>query len=181
MAQLLLTRGNLKEAVGAYRTIVALDPKDARRGYHLGNALKAKGELEEAVAAYLAAAEVHEKKNPADANSLYNAACYRALTAAARFTAGGADAVRLAKEEADRSMGWLAKAVAAGLADAIQISRDDDLNSLRDREDFRKLLADVVAKLPLVERAQYYIRLSQWDKAAAEYRKAGLLAQAAAA
>src|SRR5262249_9051351 len=47
-------------------------------------------------AACRAAAERLEKKNPADGASLYNAACCRALTAAAQARAGGPDAARLA-------------------------------------------------------------------------------------
>jgi tetratricopeptide (TPR) repeat protein len=123
-------------------------------------------------AACRAAAAALEKKDPADAVSRYNAACCRALTAAAQAKAGGADAARLAKEEADRAMAWLTKAVAAGFDDLIGLGSDDDLDPLRDREDFRKLLADQVAKAPPVANARYHILLSEWDKAAAAYAKA---------
>jgi serine/threonine protein kinase/tetratricopeptide (TPR) repeat protein len=119
-----------------------------------------------------AAAERLEKRHPADPMSLYNAACCRALIAAAQARAGGPGAARLAKEEADRAMGWLRKAVAAGFADADQLRQDADLDPLRDREDFRKLLAVPVA----VAQARSYIRLSQWEKAAAAYAKADLRA-----
>jgi tetratricopeptide (TPR) repeat protein/serine/threonine protein kinase len=173
LAELLLSRGKVKEAVATYRRSVALDPENASAHRGLGNALKAKGDLDEAVAAYRAAAAAHEKKNPADANSLYNAACYRGQTAAAQARARGPDAARLAKEEADRAMAWLTKAVAAGFADFALLDEDTDLDSLRDREDFRKLLAD----LPPLAKARYYILRSQWDKAAAVYAKADLLAR----
>ena len=43
-------------------------------------------------------------------------------------------------------MDWLGKAVAAGFADATQMQRDTDLDALRDRADFQKLLADLRAK-----------------------------------
>jgi serine/threonine protein kinase/Flp pilus assembly protein TadD len=135
-----------------------------------------------------AAAERLEKQNPADPVSLYNAACCRAVIAAAQAQAGGPDAARLAKEEADRAMAWLTKAVAAGFGDATGFGVGGfgdaaeqflhaDLDPLRDREDFRKLLADLEAKSPPCARARYYILLSQWDKAAAEYAKAELWAR----
>jgi tetratricopeptide (TPR) repeat protein len=152
---------------------VVLKPEDASAHWRLGNALKAKGDLDKAVAAYRAAAAAHEKKNPADANSLYNAACYRGLTAAAQAQAKSPDAARLAKEEADRAMAWLTKAVAAGFTDFALLDKDTDLDCLRDREDFRKLVAD----FPPVSKARFYILRSQWDKAAAEYAKADLLAR----
>ena len=126
-------------------------------------------------AACRAAAERLEKRAPADPESLYDAACYRALIAAAQ--AGGPDSARLAQEEADRAMALLTKAVAAGFTDVALLSRDADLDPLRDREGFHKVLADLEAKAPPVVRAHYYIGLSQWDKAAAEYAKADLLAQ----
>jgi hypothetical protein len=56
-----------------------------------------------------------------------------------------ADAARLAREEADRAMAWLQKAIAAGYKDAAHMMKDKDLNALRDREDFKKLLADLEA------------------------------------
>jgi superkiller protein 3 len=121
-----------------------------------------------------AATAALEKRNPEDTVSLYNAACCRALTAAAYTKAGGPDAARLAKEEADRAMAWLTKAAAGGFSDAAQLGRDDDLDALRDREDFRKLRTDVVAKATALARARNYIRVSQWDQAAGEYSKADL-------
>jgi hypothetical protein len=98
------------------------------------------------------------------------------LIAAAQAQAGGPDAARLAKEEADRAMAWLTKAVAAGYANPAELSQDADVAFLRDREDFRKLLADAEAKALPVDKARYYILLSQWDPAAAEYAKADLVA-----
>ena len=40
-------------------------------------------------------------------------------------------------------MTWLKKAVAAGYHDAAHISKDHDLDALRDRDDFKKLLSDL--------------------------------------
>ena len=74
-------------------------------------------------------------------------------------------------------MAWLTKAVAAGFANFALLNEDSDLDALRDRADFRKLLADVEAKASPVAKARYYILRSQWDKAADEYAKADLLTQ----
>jgi hypothetical protein len=95
-----------------------------------------------------ATAEMWEKLNRTDAVSLYSAACYRAVTAAVQARTPGADAARLAKDDADRAMRWLTKAVAAGYKDAAHMRQDIDLDILRDRDDFRKLLADLEKKSP---------------------------------
>ena len=90
------------------------------------------------------ATEAFEKLNRTDANSLYNAACFRAVLAAALRGGGpSAESTKQAHEEADRAMTWLKKAVAAGYHDAAHISKDHDLDALRDRDDFKKLLSDL--------------------------------------
>ena len=90
------------------------------------------------------ATEAFEKLNRTDVNSLYNAACFRALLAAAlRAGAPSAESTKGAHEEADRAMNWLRKAVAAGYHDAAHLSKDHDLDALRDRDDFKKLLGDL--------------------------------------
>jgi hypothetical protein len=86
-------------------------------------------------------AEMWEKLNRTDTPSLYTAACMRAVTAAVLngSKTPGADATRLAKEEADRAMAWLKQAIAAGYKDVAHIKEDKDLDSLRERDDFEKL------------------------------------------
>ena len=93
-------------------------------------------------------AAMWEQLKRADAASLYTAACMRAVTAAVikvDAKTPGADATRLAKEEADRAMAWLQKAIAAGYKDAAHMQKDKDLDALRDREDFKKLLGELEA------------------------------------
>jgi serine/threonine protein kinase/Flp pilus assembly protein TadD len=97
----------------------------------------------------LAAAAEYEALNPTDAGGLYDAACYRAVCAAVlpqdpKTPAG--DAARLGKEQADLAMAWLGKAVAAGFVDTGHMKQDADLDALREREDFKKLLAELEAK-----------------------------------
>ena len=91
-------------------------------------------------------AEMWEKLNRTDADSLYNAACFRAVTAAVQAKNPGADATRLAKEDADRAMQWLLKAVQAGYKDAAHMKKDTDLDPLRERDDFKKLIAELEKK-----------------------------------
>jgi hypothetical protein len=96
-----------------------------------------------------ATAEMWERLNRADADSFYNAACFRAVTAAVIKVdpkTPGADAERLATEEADRAMVWLHKAVAAGYRNAGHVAKDTDLDTLRGREDFKKLLGELQDK-----------------------------------
>jgi serine/threonine protein kinase/tetratricopeptide (TPR) repeat protein len=87
-----------------------------------------------------------EKQNPTDAPDLYSAACCRAVTAELQAKAKDPDAARLAKEDADKAMAWLTKAVAAGYPDADYIKKDADLDFLRDREGFKKLVAELEKK-----------------------------------
>jgi hypothetical protein len=82
-----------------------------------------------------------EKLNRADADSLYHAACFRSVTAAVQAKDAAADAARLAKEETDRAMAWLNRAVAAGFEDRAHMAKDADLDMLREREDFEKLMS----------------------------------------
>ncbi len=91
-----------------------------------------------------ATTEMFEKRDHPDPASLYNAACFRAVTAAVcRAVDKGETAARRARIDADRAMAWLEQAVAAGMTDAVHMKTDPDLASLRDREDFKKLLGDV--------------------------------------
>jgi hypothetical protein len=87
-------------------------------------------------------AEMWEKLNRADGNSLYDAACMRAVTAAViRATdLKSGPQVKQANAEADRALVWLKRAVAAGYKNAVHMKKDADLNDLRDREDFKKLM-----------------------------------------
>jgi hypothetical protein len=93
-----------------------------------------------------ATAEMWEKLQRPEAVSFYTAACMRAVTAAViRANDKSVAAAKDATAEADRAMAWLKQAVAAGYKDAAHINEDKDLDALRNREDFKKLLADLQA------------------------------------
>ena len=95
-----------------------------------------------------ATAEMWEKLNRTDADNLYTAARFRAVAAGVQAKKPGADAARLAKDDADRAMEWLQKAVQAGYKDAAHMKKDADLDPLRARADFKKLLAELEKKFP---------------------------------
>jgi eukaryotic-like serine/threonine-protein kinase len=80
----------------------------------------------------------------AKADDLYNAACVYALCAAAAKQAK-APVVGIPGFErlADQAMALLKQAVAKGFKDAGHMKEDTDLESLRDRADFQKLIADL--------------------------------------
>jgi serine/threonine protein kinase/tetratricopeptide (TPR) repeat protein len=78
-----------------------------------------------------------------DAASLYQAARLRAVSAAV-LRETDSQSIPQAKEagaEADRAMAWLTQAVAAGYKNAAHLKQDNDLDVLRDRADFTKLVA----------------------------------------
>jgi tetratricopeptide (TPR) repeat protein len=75
-------------------------------------------------------------EHPDTADSLYGIGCVHALMN--RKSSDGA-------KQADLAMEWLKKAVAAGYKDTANIKTDTDLDALRGREDFKKLLAELEA------------------------------------
>ncbi len=77
-----------------------------------------------------------------DGDTLYRAACMHAVTAAV-IRRTDLKSVPQAREEADRAMAWLKQAVSAGYKDVANMKKDKDLDALRDREDFKKLLGSL--------------------------------------
>jgi tetratricopeptide (TPR) repeat protein len=97
------------------------------------------------------AAAMWERLDRKDADSLYGAACLRAITAAVfRSKSSEADGARQAGLEADLAMAWLSKAVAAGYdtpQHLAHMTRDPDLDAFRDRDDFRRLMAGLMDRV----------------------------------
>jgi hypothetical protein len=89
-------------------------------------------------------AERWEELLHADAGSLYDAACYRAVSAAVlRAADKSPEGVKQADAEANRAMDWLRQAVATGWSNPAHLAKDHDLDALRDRADFKKLVAEL--------------------------------------
>jgi hypothetical protein len=81
--------------------------------------------------------------------SLYNVACFfsRSMTGVDRDTKlSAANRDRCKARYANRAMEFLRQAVAKGAVGAAVLKRDSDLEPLRPRADFQKLLADLEAK-----------------------------------
>jgi eukaryotic-like serine/threonine-protein kinase len=118
------------------------DPDTLDSMCHLATSLVAVHRSAEAVPVIREAAAKLEKLKRTDPDSLYEAACFRAVTAAALCAADkSTSATHNVDAEADRAMGWLQQAVAAGYRNTSKMKTDMDLDSLRGREDFKKLLA----------------------------------------
>jgi tetratricopeptide (TPR) repeat protein len=89
-------------------------------------------------------AEIWENLGRTDADSLYAATRYRAVTAAVlRATEQYPAAAQEADAEADRAMSRLKNAVAAGYKDVESLTKDTDLDALRGRADFKALVAEL--------------------------------------
>jgi hypothetical protein len=65
---------------------------------------------------------------------MYNIACLHSLMIAKAEDRG---------KQADLAMDWLQQAVAAGYKDVASLKKDTDLDPLREREDFKKLIAEL--------------------------------------
>ncbi len=130
--------GKHAEVLKDWDRAIELSPPQAQRNMRASRAIPrvASGMVAEGVAD---AAEL-TKSGDWDSDQWYNFACVYSLAS-----------VKLAdkkQEYADRAMELLAKAVKAGFKDADQMKTDSDLAPLREREDFKKLLADLEAKFP---------------------------------
>jgi eukaryotic-like serine/threonine-protein kinase len=91
-------------------------------------------------------ARLWEKLQRTDADSLYDAACFRAITAAAILAAGkSAEDVRAAEAEGDQAIAWLQKAVAEGYKNVAHMKEHRDLEILHSREDYRRLIREMEA------------------------------------
>jgi len=77
-------------------------------------------------------------RNNVSAETYFDAACVLALASAAVK-----DDPKLQDQYAARAVELLRQAVAKGYKDIDRLKKDDDLKALRDREDFKKLLADL--------------------------------------
>jgi tetratricopeptide (TPR) repeat protein len=90
-------------------------------------------------------AEMWEKLNRTDAQSLYTAARLRAVSAAVLRQDKTEEIAKQADAEANLAMDWLQKAVAAGFQDVNRMNKETDFDFLRERADFRNLVAKLEA------------------------------------
>jgi tetratricopeptide (TPR) repeat protein len=103
--------------------------------------------FEERIKQFRAAAEKWEQLNRTDASYYFRAACWRAVIASVlRAADRSPQGLSRADAEADRAMEWLKKAVDAGFTDRARIKEWDHLEALRDRDDYRRLVASLPPK-----------------------------------
>jgi eukaryotic-like serine/threonine-protein kinase len=124
------------EAIKDWDKAIELSPMEEKAGHRAARAasrLRA-GQVAEAVA------EVAEltKNDSWPAGSWYNFACVYSV-------ASGKSAVKK-QEYADRAMELLRNAVKAGWRDAAHMAKDTDLDPIRGREDFKKLIEGLAKK-----------------------------------
>ena len=126
------------EAVKDWDRVVAHSPPVERPFFlaHRATSRVQAGQVNEAVA------EVAEltKSSRWSADQWYDFACVYAI-------ASGKSADKK-QAHADRAMELLHQAVKAGYKDAAHMKKDTDLDALRDREDFKNLIAELEAKAP---------------------------------
>jgi serine/threonine protein kinase/tetratricopeptide (TPR) repeat protein len=92
-------------------------------------------------------AELWEKLKRPGAEALYRAACIRAVAAGVLRAADQSPAaVKQADADADRAIGWLKQAIAAGYHNSAQLAKDRDLDAVREHKDFKQLLAEAKSK-----------------------------------
>jgi hypothetical protein len=88
-----------------------------------------------------------EKGAAQEPRKMYNVACFHAMIAKYLQASGkGNDVIREADAESQKAAQWLGKAVDTGFFEMQMIKTDKDLDALRGREDFKKLLAELEAK-----------------------------------
>jgi eukaryotic-like serine/threonine-protein kinase len=129
------------EALADWGKTVQLSPETEKARFRMRRAtcLVRAGQVDAATQ------EAEEVAKTAGAVTLFDAACVFALAAARPDETAGS----LSKEEcATRAVALLRQAVAQGFNNAEHMKRDDDLTVLRQRDDFKKLLAELEKKSP---------------------------------
>jgi tetratricopeptide (TPR) repeat protein len=152
--------GQAADAVAAYQKgidvrekLFKANPDDPENGVALGELLKSLGITEqergrpaEAPKAFRRALELLSGQSARSSEVLYTLACCHARLAAAAAATGSGVTGDEGRAEGDKALAALRNAVAAGYNDAEELRTEKDVDSLRQREDFQKLLADLETK-----------------------------------
>jgi tetratricopeptide (TPR) repeat protein/tRNA A-37 threonylcarbamoyl transferase component Bud32 len=148
-AQALTRLGRYPEALQEWDRAMGLADDMSRALVRLqrDGTLATKGDYVQATAEAKALAE----QSPGSADILYDAACVYALASGAVHKdakLAAAEREQLAEPYADRAIELLRQAAAKGYQDVAQLKRDKDLDALRARPGFQKLLADLEKPTP---------------------------------
>ncbi len=114
-------RGDWEMAAEAYAEITSADPNNGVAWHHLGYALHAMGNLEEALPAHIKAANSSDRRIAG--LGAYNAACAHALLG-----------------DKDKALEWLGQSIEVGFRQWDAFRNDPDLDSLRTDPRFDELL-----------------------------------------
>jgi WD40 repeat protein/serine/threonine protein kinase len=144
---------DLQTASALLRTLLKGNPNDGRFASNLGlslgflgGALRDSHRPVEALAAFREARTVLESLHNPAALDLYNLACdYAQLSVLLQHAATPPTAAER-ESLASQAVDALRRSLAAGIKDFAWIDRDHDLDPLRERPDFQKLLAEVRAQ-----------------------------------
>ena len=118
-----LQNGEWAKAAKALKMITAKQPNNSSAWFQMGYAFLAMGEYDKAIEAYSATLELGSPLSPM---TMYNLGCVYAL-----------------KGDAETAIDWLNKSVTAGFNQTEQIKSDTDLESLRSRKEFEKIVEGV--------------------------------------
>lgn len=152
-----LTAGRVKIALARYEKAIEILDGLARKGYgharadlydaqiNRANSLVALGEYGRAVVS----AEKLAARNDLNHQNLYNLGCVFSLSSAAAGNDTKLSTVecqRLKAQYTDRALELLSQALAKGYSNLAEFKTDKDLDPLRPREDFQKLLQELEQK-----------------------------------
>jgi serine/threonine-protein kinase len=149
--------GQADEAAAAYEKGIEVheklhkaNPDDPQNRAGLVESLRYLGITEQerkrpaaAAKAYRRALEILGGQAAPSPEQLYTLACCHARLGAMATTAGSGLSADDGRGEADKALAALSRAVAAGYNDAEELRTDKDLDTLRQREDFKKLLTEL--------------------------------------
>jgi serine/threonine-protein kinase len=158
LGDLLAEGGKWDQAVASYREALSITgkladahPDDPDYRYRQARALKRMGVVHqragrsaEAAADLRRGLQILESvsgKTSSEIERVYNLACYESLLAGAAASPGSGLTPAESRAAADKAMAHLRLAIDQGLSAADLLEGDTDLDPLRQREDFKKLLA----------------------------------------
>ena len=110
---------------------------------HIGGIHMEAGRFSQANAALSRSAAILERQPTLAARDRYNLACTHANLAGIATSPASGMTTAEGRAEADRAMQWLHRAVDAGYRNVSNMRRDHDLDPLRSRPDFQRLMMDL--------------------------------------
>jgi len=149
--------GDFKNALDHFRQAVRINPLDASARYNLGLALSRQKKTKEAIRQYSESLKLRSNNPKAHYNLalvLYNSGNFpkaidhfkEVIALDSRMTARAAyDIARAFAQQADAeaSIRWLNRAAMAGFQNPDRLAADPDLNSIKDRPEFGRIVRDM--------------------------------------